>query len=116
MPVNKSGGYQVGAFPWTLKSAVCTAVAGDRILVDTSGGAFTINLPINPSVGNQVELKDYTGSFNTNSLTVGRNGENIRGNAADLVLDYNYAEVVLVFTGVTEGWLYYIGGDLRWKR
>ena len=62
------------------------AVAGSTYLCDTSGGAFTVTLPT-PVAGAYVAIKDSTGSFGTNQLTIAQNaGEKIEGLAASKIL------------------------------
>ena len=100
------GGTGAGLSDWVKKTSAYTAANGDRILSDTTLGTFPITLPLAPSVGDQVNIRDYVGKCGTNNLTVGRNGQNIRGSAENLLLDYDYAEVELVFTGATEGWTF----------
>ena len=90
--------------PWIAKSTTYLAVAGNRILADTSGGAFTITLPATPSVGDQVYITDTSGTFGTYNLTIGRNSTNIMGTAADYVLNVANANVSLVYAGATPGW------------
>lgn len=84
-----------------------TAIPQDRILADSSGGAFTITLPSSSTViqGDQVQIIDVTGSFNANNVTVARNGSNINSIAENLVLDINGAVVTLLYTNATYGWV-----------
>jgi hypothetical protein len=89
---------------WVTKSTTYTAVAGDKILADTSSAAFTINLPASPAVGNEVDFLDAQGTFNTNNLTVGHNRLNISGSAADLVSSTNNGAFALIYAGGTIGW------------
>ena len=101
------GGTGTGALSdWVVKSAAYTAANGDRILTNTTLGGFIITLPLAPSVGDQVNIKDFAGTCGANNVTVARNGQNIRGSAENLLLDYAYAEVELVFTGASEGWIF----------
>ena len=72
---------------------------------DTSSGAFTATLPATPTLGDEVTLVDYAGTFDTNNLTVGRNSENIQGSAADLTVSIERAGLTLVYSGSTYGWL-----------
>lgn len=76
-----------------------------RVLADTSGAAFTLTLPASPAVGDWVEIWDVTGDFNTNNLTVGRNGENIEGAAADYTENRADARIKFVYSGASRGWL-----------
>ena len=96
-----------GLSAWVVKTGTYTAVAGDRILANTNGGAFTITLPASPSAGDEVAFIDQGYDFNTNALTVGRNSSNIANAAADLVVNTQGAGFCLVFSGDgTTGWTY----------
>ena len=72
--------------------------------MDTTSAAVTITLPASPLTGDQVSLIDLAGTFDTNNLTIGRNGNNIMGQAADMVISTEDAGVQLVYTGATQGW------------
>lgn len=75
-----------------------TAVNGDAIFADTSGGAFTVTLPLNPDPSNYVSVFDCGDAAN-NNITVDRNGETIDGVAQDFVLDENHGQVQFIYTG-----------------
>ena len=95
-----------GGTAWVaVKTSGFTAVAGEGYFCDTSGGAFTATLPATPTLGDEVTLVDYAGTFDTNNLTVGRNSENIQGSAADLTVSVERAGLTLVYSGATQGWL-----------
>jgi hypothetical protein len=81
----------------TTKTTTYTAVANDGVLTNTTGGAFTVNLPASPTNGQQVIVADAFGVWGTNNLTVGRNGNNIAGVAQDLVCDINGTSVQFVY-------------------
>ena len=81
-----------------------TAVDGDKLYIDTSSGAVTVNLPASPAVGNKVRLIDLAGTFDTNNLTIGRNSENIMGLAEDLTISTENAAIGLVYSGSSQGW------------
>lgn len=85
----------------TTQSGAYTAVSTNYILADTSGGAFTITLPEAPSSGDYVIIADDGGNWETNNLTVGRNGETIEGAAEDLVCDVASVHVHLAYNGTT---------------
>ena len=93
-----------GGNPWATKSANYTAVAGDRLFVDTGNGAFTITLPASPAAGDQVTFIDLSGTFDSNNLTVARNGQDIMNIAQDLTVDLKNAAFALVYTGSNNGW------------
>jgi len=88
-----------------VKTTTFTAVAGEGYFVNTTGGAFTMTLPATPSIGDEVSFIDYAGTFDTNTFTIGRNGENIQGSAADLTVSVERAANTLVYTDGTQGWL-----------
>ena len=88
---------------WQIKTADYTAQVGDRLFLDSSGGAFTVTLPANPSQGDFVQLADGA-SFATNIVTIDRNGSNIVGAADDLEMDVDNASIRLVYTDATSGW------------
>ena len=100
--VDNSGGTSWQA---VITADPANAVAGNGYFCDTSGGAFTVTLPTSPTLGDEVTLVDYAGTFDTNNLTVGRNSENIQGSAADLTVSVERAALTLVYSGATQGWL-----------
>jgi len=87
-----------------------TAVSGDQLLVNTSGGGLgvpvTVTLPATPSVGDEVTIIDSGNAFGSNNLTVARNGSNILGNASNLTVSTNGAAFTLVYVNATRGWIY----------
>ena len=89
---------------WVAYTANFTAVAGDRILADTSGGAFTVTLPASPAVGDEIHILDSAASFDNNNLTVARNGKKIQGATADLTITTENTGIGLVFMSDTYGW------------
>ena len=82
-----------------------TAVAGEGYFINTTSSAITMNLPASPTIGDEVSVIDYAGTFDTNNLTVGRNSENIQGSASDLTVATERAGFTLVYTDGTQGWL-----------
>ena len=82
-----------------------SGTAGSGYFMNTTSGAITLTLPGSPTLGDEVSFVDYAGTFDTNSLTVGRNGKNINGTAADLTVSTERAANTLVYTDTTQGWL-----------
>lgn len=101
----------VGGVTYVAKTATYTTQNMEGVLADTSGGAFTVNLPASPSTGDQVIIADSGGVFGTNNLTTGRNSSTINGTAADLVLNIDGVSVQFVYDGST--WEVYaqVGGN-----
>ena len=83
---------------WTTKNANFTAVSGGAYIANTGDvGAFTMTLPANPSDNDYVIVADGFGKWDVANLTIARNGNNIAGEASDLIGDAKYASVRLVF-------------------
>ena len=83
---------------WDYRNSSFTAVSGGAYIANTSEvGSFTITLPSNPSDNDYVLIADGYGSWKNANLTVGRNGQNIAGEAADLTADTNYATLRLTY-------------------
>ena len=96
-----------GAASWdtTVKTTGFTAVSGVGYFVDTTSGAISVTLPASPSAGDVVAVKDYANTFDTNNLTLARNGSNIGGLAIDSILSIEGLAVTLVYVDATKGWL-----------
>ena len=83
-----------------------TSVAGAQIFANTSSNPITVNLPASPSVGDEVTIIDTRGSWASNNLTVGRNGQPINTTSSDLTLSNNGQSITLVYIDATRGWAY----------
>lgn len=81
------------------------AAVNDRVLC-TAGG-ITITLPISSSllVGDTVQILDVAGAAGASNITVARNGALIQGAAENLTIDINNSSPILVYSGVTYGWV-----------
>ena len=97
-----------GSASWvtTVKtSSPFTAVAGEGYFVNTTSGPITVNLPAG-TAGDVVAIKDYANTFDTNAVTLVRNGsDKIGGVAIDATLSTEGLAVTLVFVDSTQGWL-----------
>jgi hypothetical protein len=85
-------------------STIFTVVSNDRIFVNTSSATATIRLPASPLVGDEIQFLDLTGTFDTNILTINRNGLKIMGLTEDMTVNVKNAGFGLVYTGATYGW------------
>jgi len=83
-----------------------TSVAGAQIFANTTSNPITINLPLSPSVGDEVTIIDTRGSWASNNLTVGRNGQPINTATSDLTLSNAGQSITLVYIDATRGWAY----------
>ena len=95
-----------GSVNWqtTPKTATFTATDGEGYFCNTSGGAFTVNLPAG-SAGAIVSVSDYANTFGTNKITISPNGtEKINGLAFDYENTTNGVAITLVYVDSTRGW------------
>ncbi|MDC1143410.1 hypothetical protein OAS70_01000 [Candidatus Pelagibacter sp.] len=90
---------------WESKNSSFTAEARKNYFVDTSSAALTATLPSSPTIGDEIRFLDVTATFDTNNLTIARNGNPIQGDASDLTIDTERAGFSLVFYNSTQGWL-----------
>ena len=92
--------WQTGA----IKTATFTGVAEKGYFCNTSGGAFSCNLPAG-SAGDAIAFNDYADSFNSNNLTLVPNGsDKINGVAQNAKLSSARQSVTLIFIDSTRGW------------
>ena len=83
-----------------------TTVAGAQILANTSSNPITVTLPAAASTGDEITIIDARGTFQSNNLTVGRNGLKINTGTSDLTLSNNGQSLTLVYVDATRGWAY----------
>jgi hypothetical protein len=72
--------------------------------VDTTAGTVIATLPSSPVLGDTVRFFDVASNFDTNNLTVNRNGELIMGDSADMTITTVNAAFDLVYSNSTYGW------------
>jgi hypothetical protein len=103
----QSGFGRTGTVDWqtgSIKTSTFTAANGEGYFANTSGGAFTMNLPAG-TAGNIVSVVDYTNTFQTNALTITPNGsQKLGGAAAPQSLSTEGQSVTFVYVDDTEGW------------
>ena len=94
-------------FNWqSVQTSDFTAAAGNGYFVNTTSAVVEVTLPSSASIGDQIAIKDYAGTFATNNLTIARNGHNIQGVANDSLIKTNRASLVLIYVDSTKGWLF----------
>ena len=98
-----------GGTSWqaVVTGATQTAVAGNGYFIDTTSNACNLTLP-GGTLGDEVSVVDYAGTFDTNNLTVTPDsGEKIQGGSADATLTVatERAGFTLAYSGSAQGWL-----------
>ena len=103
---SQSGFGRTGTVDWctTAKTSPFTAVSGDGFFVNTTSGAITVTLPSSPSAGDIVALKDYANTWDTNNVTLCRNGSKINGVCGNVSLSTESQSVTLIYVDGTKGW------------
>ena len=99
---NRDG--RIAVSDYRLLSANANAVTGDKVAADTTSAAWTLTLPATPSNGDTITVLDYAGTFDTNNLTIARNGSNIESLAENMTCEVEDAAFTLVYVGSTIGW------------
>ena len=82
-----------------------TAVAEKGYPCNTTAAAFTVTLPSSASVGDQISIVDYAGTFDTNKLTIDPNGLNLKGATTDVTIKTDREGITLTYVDVTQGWV-----------
>ena len=95
-----------GGTSWqAVKTSTFTAVAGEGYFINTTGGAFEMDLPAG-NIGDEISFIDYAGTFDSNALTIDPNGtEKIVGSTDSLTVSTERAGNTLVYVDSTQGWL-----------
>ena len=104
----QTGFGRTGTVNWqtTIKTGDFTAVSGEGYFINTTSGAVTMTLPASPSAGDIVSFKDYKYTFDTNNLTIARNGSNIGGGSdTDVIVNTEGIFQTLIYADSTQGWL-----------
>ena len=104
---SQSGFGRTGTVDWqtgSIKTSTFTAANGEGYFANTSGGAFTMNLPAG-SAGAIVAVSDYASSFASNNLTISPNGsELINGGNFDFIAKTSGISLTFVYVDGTRGW------------
>jgi hypothetical protein len=99
-----------GGLTWdsTVKTANFTAAAGEGYFINTDAGAFEVDLPGSPSVGDQIEFVDFTRNFGTNNLTLDQGSNKFQSQIASAkkpVLSTDGQNIRIVYSGSVQGWI-----------
>lgn len=76
----------------------------DRILADSTGGSFNLELPLNPVDGEIVAIAPLHPTYALSPVTILRNGQDINGVSDDVVLNQIGMSIEMVFVGGLTGW------------
>ena len=105
---SQSGFGRTGTVDWqtgSIKTGDFTAANGEGYFINTTSGTITMSLPSSPSAGDIVAFKDYANTFDTNNLTIDRNGSLIGGSAANATISVEGQSITMVYVDGTKGWL-----------
>jgi len=95
---------QPGNLSYSTLSSNTNVLAANVYFCNTTGGPFTCTLPASPNLGDTIRFYDLAKTFDTNSLTVARNGKLIQGDSSDLTVTTESAAFELSFSGDSYGW------------
>jgi len=88
-----------------LSAATYTASAGQFIWCNTTSTAITVTLPVAPQKGDTIRFADVANTFNTNNLTVARNGQPIMSDVSgNMTVTTQGAAFDLIYYDATRGW------------
>ena len=81
-----------------------TAEAGKGYFVNTTSAEITVTLPAG-TVGDEIVIQDYAGTFATNKIILAANGsQKIQGSTDDYECVTNNATVTLIYQDAIKGW------------
>lgn len=81
------------------------ASANDVIIVDTSLTAQSITLPASPTPGQKISQIPVANNYSTNNLTVFANGNNIKSQADDVIINVDGLGLEFVYANAAIGWV-----------
>jgi len=103
----QTGFGRTGTVDWitTPKTTTFSAVSGEGYFCNTSGGAFSVNLPAG-AAGGIVSLADYAETWQTHNVTVVPNGTDKIGSVnANATLQTQGQSVTFVYVDGVQGWI-----------
>ncbi|HEY1858657.1 hypothetical protein [Acidocella sp.] len=82
-----------------VETANFNALAGNIYEVTTTSTAITATLPAAPGTWDRITIQDMTGNAATHNITIARNGKNINGAAANVIINIAFGWVKLMYNG-----------------
>lgn len=98
-------GTQQTLTPVHVSSSTFNALPGFHYICDTTSNAIIATLPANIADHDVMQFSDAKKTFNTNNLTLARNGNNIDSEAADLVFNTPGDGALLVGDNTASNWV-----------
>jgi len=90
--------------PWKLKTSNYTALPSDKLLIDTTGGSWTLTLPASPILGQEVDLLGAVG-LDKNPLYINPGQIAFEGKSSASVKFAKNDYLKLAFAGSEIGWV-----------
>jgi hypothetical protein len=92
------------SFTVVTRTGTANAAVNEYILADTSSAAWTLTFPSSATAGDKIFVVDLKNTFDSNNLTIARNGLNIENQATDLVIDIKGFIAMFYYVDATIGW------------
>jgi len=101
--VSSGGG---GNTPWSEGINGHDCIAFEKLMVDTSSAAVTLNLPVAAAIGDEIQIIDKHGTFSSHNLILHSN-DDIMNSSNDYILTENFTHATIVYVDATVGWRVY---------
>lgn len=88
-----------------VQTSAFTALDQSTYPIDTTGGAFTVQLPAQRFPGMTIVFFDYSSNFDVANLTVSNNGGKIMGFEDSYVLNQKNQSRLFTYIDDVKGWL-----------
>lgn len=92
------------SFTTVTRTTTANAAVNEYILADTSSAAWTLTFPSSATAGDKIYIVDLKNTFDSNNLTIARNGLNFENQATDLVIDIKGFIAMFYYVNATIGW------------